>query len=45
MTQIGEAPVGPLIGTGLSRVADSCALLTIAIGLLVIAGWLLEIDP
>ena len=31
--------------TRLSRVADGCALLTAAVGLLAVAGWLLGIDP
>ncbi len=29
----------------LSRVADACALATAAIGVLVVAGWLLGIEP
>ena len=45
MTRKDEAPAAPSSHTRLSRVADVCALLTVAIGLLVIAGWLLEIDP
>jgi len=31
--------------TRLSRVVDGCALLTAAVGLLAVAGWLLGIDP
>lgn len=31
--------------TRLSRVADVCALSTAAVGLLVVAGWMLNIDP
>jgi PAS domain S-box-containing protein len=30
--------------TRLSRVADACALFTVAVGLLVVAGWMLNID-
>jgi PAS domain S-box-containing protein len=45
MTQRNETPAAASSQTRLSRVADACALLTVAIGLLVITGWLLEIDP
>jgi len=45
MTEEHEVPAAPPAHSGLSRVADASALGTVAIGLLVIAGWLLEIDP
>jgi two-component system CheB/CheR fusion protein len=48
MTESGavrdRAPAGSP-QTRLSRVADACALLTAAIGLLVTAGWMLDIEP
>ena len=41
---MGEATSVPPIHSRLPRVADTCALLTAAIGLSVVAGWLLDID-
>jgi PAS domain S-box-containing protein len=37
-------PSGSTTPSRLSRVADACALITFAIGLLVVAGWLMDID-
>ncbi len=45
MTESARVPSVPPTHTRLPRVADGCALLTAAVGLLAVAGWLLGIDP